>query len=57
MIVFGFRKSPYKVTQAGYQRLTGINPGSFKGDNLLYHEEVKKSAKKDLVKPPPKGRL
>ena len=32
--VSGFRMSPYEVTQAEYERLMGVNPSSFKGDNL-----------------------
>ena len=32
--VSGFRMSPYEVTQAEYQRLMGVNPSSFTGENL-----------------------
>ena len=32
--VSGFWMNPYEVTQAEYERLMGINPSSFKGDNL-----------------------
>ena len=32
--VSGFWMSPYEVTQAEYERLTGVNPSSFKGENL-----------------------
>jgi len=32
--ISGFWMSPYEVTQAEYERLMGVNPGSFKGDHL-----------------------
>ena len=32
--VSGFFMSPYEVTQAEYQRLTGVNPSNFQGENL-----------------------
>ena len=32
--VSGFRMSPYEVTQAEYERLMGVNPSSFTGDDL-----------------------
>ena len=32
--VSGFWMSPYEVTQAEYQRVMGVNPSSFSGDNL-----------------------
>ena len=32
--VSGFWMSPYEVTQAEYERLTGANPSSFRGENL-----------------------
>ena len=34
LTVSGFRMSPYEVTQAEYQRLMGVNPSSFTGENL-----------------------
>ena len=32
--ISGFWMSPYEVTQAEYERLMGVDPSSFKGDNL-----------------------
>ena len=32
--VSGFWMSPYEVTQAEYERLMGVNPSSFQGENL-----------------------
>lgn len=32
--VSGFRMSPYEVTQAEYERLMGVNPSHFRGENL-----------------------